>query len=73
MNSDKEIYGMAGVYIREHGEDAVIHAAKRADALLEVGDLDGQRVWMRVIEGKGKALPASGANQRRIHWPNSWH
>lgn len=41
---------MAKVYIREHGEDAVIHAAMRADALLDAGDLDGQRVWMRVIE-----------------------
>jgi len=41
---------VAKVYIREHGEDAVIHAAMRADALLDAGDLDGQRVWMRVIE-----------------------
>ena len=50
MNRDKEIYGIASIYIREHGEDAVIHAAMRADALLDAGDLDGQRVWLRVIE-----------------------
>ena len=50
MNRDKEIYGVAKVYLREHGEDAVIHAAMRADALLDAGDLDGQRVWLRVIE-----------------------
>lgn len=29
---------------------AAIHAAMRADALLDAGDLDGQRVWLRVIE-----------------------
>ena len=50
MNRDKEIYGIANIYLREHGEDAVIEAALQADALLDAGDLDGQRVWMRVIE-----------------------
>ena len=28
----------------------VIHAAMRADALLEAGDMDGRNVWLRVIE-----------------------
>ena len=50
MNRDKEIYGVASIYIRDHGDDAVIEAAMRADALLDAGDLDGQRVWLRVIE-----------------------
>ncbi len=50
MNRDKEIYGIANTFIRKHGEDAVIEAAMRADALLGAGDLDGQRVWLRVIE-----------------------
>ena len=50
MNRDKETYGIASIFIREHREDAVIHAAMRADALLDAGDLDGQRVWLRVIE-----------------------
>ncbi len=26
-----------------------IHAAKRADAMLEAGDLDGNAVWNRVL------------------------
>ena len=47
MTSEREIYGVAKVYLREHGEDAVIHAAMRADALLDAGDLDGQWVWLR--------------------------
>ena len=57
MNSEREIYGVAKVYIREHGEDAVIHAAMRADALSEAGDLDGQRVWLRVIDVLLMAFP----------------
>ncbi len=50
MNRDKEIYAVAGIYIREHGDDAVIEAATNADALLDAGDLEGQRIWLRVIE-----------------------
>ena len=60
MNRDKEIYGVANVCIREHGEDAVIEAAMRADALLEVGDLDGRNVWLRVIEAIRVLLTRSG-------------
>ncbi len=48
MNLDKEIYGIASVYIREHGDDAVIEAAMRADAPLDADDLDGRNVWLRV-------------------------
>ncbi len=44
MNRDREIYGVATVYLREHGEDAVKEAVMPADSLLEVGDLDGRNV-----------------------------
>ena len=33
-----------------HGEDAVLEAAQRADAMLEKGCLNGQRVWKRVLK-----------------------
>ncbi len=35
--------------MREHGEDASIEAARRADALLEQGDMEGRAVWIRII------------------------
>ena len=41
MISDFNIYRAATVIIKQFGEDAPIHAAMRADALLEKGDLDG--------------------------------
>ena len=47
MTSDLDIYRTASVLIREHGEDAALEAAQRADAMLEKGSLDGQRVWKR--------------------------
>ncbi len=41
MISDLNIYRAATVINKQFGEDAPIHAAMRADALLEKGDLDG--------------------------------
>ena len=36
--------------MKQHGEDAPIHAAMRADAMLEKGDLGGCAVWKRIIK-----------------------
>ncbi len=41
MTSDLDIYRTASVLIREHGEDADLEAAMRADVMLEKGCLDG--------------------------------
>ena len=49
MTSELDIDRTANVLIREHGEDAALEAAQRADAMLEKGTLDGQRVWKRVL------------------------
>ncbi len=35
--------------MRERGEDAVIEAAMRADALLDKGDMDGRAIWLGII------------------------
>ena len=35
--------------MKQHGEEASIKAAMRADAYLESGDMDGRAVWLRVI------------------------
>ena len=39
----------AKLLIDHHGEEALIHAATRADQLLHAGDLDGAAVWRRII------------------------
>ena len=67
MNSEREIYGVAKTYIRKHGEDAVIHAAMRADALSEAGDTDGQRVWLRVIEAIKVLANVERPSKAKIH------
>jgi hypothetical protein len=45
-----DIYRSAKALIDQHGEDAVIHAAMRADELLDAGDLDGAATWRRIIQ-----------------------
>jgi len=47
--SDLDIYRTANLMIRRHGSRAQIEAAARFDKLLKKGDLDGSRVWIRVI------------------------
>ncbi len=49
MTSEIDIYRTAAVLMRERGEDAVIEAAMRADALLDQGNMEGRAVWIRVI------------------------
>ena len=39
MIPDLDIYRSANVLVKHHGQDAPIHAAMRADELLETGDL----------------------------------
>ncbi len=49
MIPELDIYRSANLLVKQHGEDAPIHAAMRADELLEAGDLDGAAVWKRVL------------------------
>ncbi len=45
MTSDLDIYRSAQALVKQHGEDAPIEAAMRADAMLEKGNLDGCAVY----------------------------
>ncbi len=53
---DLDIYTTANILIREHGQDASIQAAMRADAMLEKGDLEGCAVWKRVLRAVEELL-----------------
>ena len=51
-----DIWRSAQAHIKQHGPDAPIHAAMRADALLEKGDLDGYGVWKRIVKAAEELL-----------------
>ncbi len=42
--------------MKHHGPDAPIHAAMRADAMLDKGDLDGCAAWRRIVKAVEELL-----------------
>jgi len=48
MMPDRDIWRAANLLIREHGAEAEVVSARRADEMLERGDHQGQLVWLRI-------------------------
>ncbi len=67
MVSDLDIYRSAQVLVKHHGQDAPIHAAMRADELLEAGDLDGCAVWKRVLRAVEELQRAELTEGERVN------
>lgn len=63
MLSEWELWACANEYIRHHGFDAPIHAAMRADELMERGDLDGARHWRLIVHRINELLSPPGSTQ----------
>ncbi len=53
---DLDIYRTANILVKQHGEDAPIEAAMRADAMLEKGDLGGYAVFQRIVRAAEELL-----------------
>jgi len=60
MIEDPDVYRAAALLIKQHGDEAAIHAAMRADQLLAEGDVEGAAVWKRIV----KAVEALLAKER---------
>ncbi len=54
MIPDLDIWRSANVLVKQHGADAPIRAAMRADAMLDKGDMDGYAVWKRILRAVGE-------------------
>jgi hypothetical protein len=50
MISDPDIFRAAKLLIDQHGIDAPIRAAQRADELLDEDDIDGAAMWRRILK-----------------------
>ncbi len=63
MIPDLDIYRAAQLLVKILDQDAPIHAAMNADAMLDKGDLDGYAVWKRIVRAVEElqgAVPKSG-------------
>ncbi len=67
MTPDLDIYRSAHVLVKQHGEDAPIHAAMRADATLEAGDVDGYKVWKRILRAVKELQGTEPGAGARVH------
>ncbi len=57
----------ANLLVKQYGQDAPNHAAVRADAMLESGDLDGYAVWKRVLRAVGELQGTAPRAGTRVH------
>ena len=48
MISDLDVWRAANLLIRQHGGNAELEAARRADLMLDRGDRDGELLWLRI-------------------------
>ncbi len=67
MTSDLNIYRAANELIKQHGDEAPIHAAMKADELLETGDMDGKAVWLRIMKAVEELLSDKQTDGAAIH------
>jgi hypothetical protein len=67
MTTSIDIYISANELVKQHGEDAPIHAAMKADEMLEAGDLDGKTVWVRIMKATEELLLEERPEGVKVH------
>ena len=53
--------------MKQHGQDAPIEAAMRADDMLDRGDLDGYAVWRQVLKAVEELLREEPREGERVN------
>ncbi len=67
VTDEIDIYRAATELIKQHGKDAAIHAAMRADELMAAGDVEGQRVWKRIIRVIDELSSKETPEKSKVH------
>ena len=67
MTSDLDIYRAANLLIKRYGEDAPIHAAMSADAMMAKGDLDGFAVWKLIMKAVDELEAKERPDSANLH------
>ena len=45
-----DVWQAAKLLLDQNGDEAPVHAAMRADEMLDLGDLEGQAVWKAILK-----------------------
>jgi len=67
VTSDLDTYRCAHLLIERYGDDAPIEAAMRADELMEVGDMEGRAVWLRIVKAIEELLSEERPADAEVH------
>ncbi len=51
----------------QHGDEAPIHAAMRAHAMLEKGDMEGEAVWLMIVKAVRELLSEERPGGAEVH------
>ena len=65
--SDLDIYRSAKLLVDRHGAEAPIHAAMRADAMLDKGDMEGRAGWLRILQAIRELLDTRSGSSQIVH------
>ncbi len=67
MVDDLDIYRSANELINQHGDEALVHAAMRADELAADGDMNGRAVWLRIVKAVEEFLAKERPEGEKVH------
>ena len=67
MIDDLDTWRAAQVMVKRYGDGAAIEAALRADEFLDQGNLDGKRLWMRVMHTIEELQPERPGDGGAVH------
>lgn len=67
MVSELDIWRSANLLIQQHGDQADLKAIQRAEAMLGKGNLDGHRVWLRILKKINELQRAAPEKGERRH------
>ncbi len=56
MIPDLGTYRSTNVLVKQHGQDAPVRAAMRADTMLDKGDMEGYAVFKRIVKATEELL-----------------
>lgn len=67
MIRNRDTYATANLLVKRFGNDATIEAARRADELLEAGDVEGCATWKRILTAIRELQSEERPNSAKIH------
>ena len=67
MTDEIDIFRAAKLMVFQHGDDAPIHTAMRADDLLERGDMEGAAAWRRILRAVDELLVRERPTDATVH------